>query len=98
MSFNIGSTTTSTASCLHETGHSLGLDHPKNPDVVMAPNYGGVRTGLTAGDIAGIQAIYGARTPDPYQRIGQGLSFSTPIDVSAGLSGIQSGPWSPPPR
>ena len=28
-----------------------------------------------------------ARAPDPYQRIGQGLSFSTPIDVTAGLSG-----------
>ena len=87
MNFNIGSAYDVYSVLLHETGHSLGLDHPKNPNVVMTPNYGGVRTGLTAGDIAGIQAIYGARTPDAYQRIGQGLSFSTPIDVSAGLSG-----------
>ena len=87
MGFNIGSTYDVFSVLLHETGHSLGLDHPKNPNVVMAPNYGGLRTGLTAGDIAGIQAIYGARAPDPYQRIGQGLSFSTPIDVTAGLSG-----------
>jgi hypothetical protein len=87
MGFNIGSSYDVYSVLLHETGHSLGLDHPKNPAVVMAANYGGLRTGLTAGDIAGIQAIYGPRPPDAYQRVGQGLSFSAPIDVSAALSG-----------
>lgn len=86
MDFNFGSAYDLFSVLLHETGHSLGLDHPKNPDVVMAANYGGVRTGLTDGDIAGIQAIYGARAPDAFRRLGQGLSFSTAIDLSAGLS------------
>jgi hypothetical protein len=87
MDFSIGSSYDVFSVLLHETGHSLGLDHPRSPDVVMSPNYGGIRTGLTAGDIAGIQAIYGPRAPDAYQRLGEGLSFSSPIDVSAALSG-----------
>jgi hypothetical protein len=67
---------------LHETGHSLGLDHPDNPSVVMAPRYGGVRTGLTTADIAGIQAIYGPRSPDDYHQRGVGVSFAAPIELS----------------
>jgi hypothetical protein len=86
MNFNIGSTYDLYSVLLHETGHSLGLDHAKNPSAVMFENYGGLRTGLTAGDIAGIQAIYGARPLDAYQQAGQGLSVSAPIDMSAALS------------
>jgi hypothetical protein len=52
----------------------------------MAPVYGGVRTGLQPGDIAGIQAIYGARTPDSYQSQGMGVGLSAPIDLSASLA------------
>ena len=52
----------------------------------MSPVYGGVRTGLQAGDIAGIQAIYGARTPDAYQSRGLGVSLASPIDVTASLA------------
>ena len=40
---------------LHETGHSLGLEHPDNPDAVMLATYNGVKAGLDAGDIAGLQ-------------------------------------------
>ncbi|MDR3621492.1 MAG: matrixin family metalloprotease [Paludisphaera borealis] len=67
---------------LHETGHSLGLDHSTNPVEVMNGTYQGVRTTLAAGDIAGIQAIYGARQLDVYQSKGYGLSSSVPIDMS----------------
>jgi hypothetical protein len=87
MNINIGSTYDLYSLLLHETGHSLGLDHAKNPVDVMYEDYQGVRTGLAAGDIAGIQAIYGARTQDGYQSAGQGLSFAAPIDVSSALSG-----------
>lgn len=70
---------------LHETGHSLGLEHAANPDSVMHGNYGGVRTGLTADDIAGIRAIYGSRTPDIHRANGRGGSFGSAIDVNAGM-------------
>ena len=86
MNFGIGSNYDVYSVLLHETGHSLGLDHPKSTDVVMAANYGGIRTGLTAGDIAGIQAIYGPRVPDSFQQAGKGLSLSSAIDLSASLS------------
>ncbi|MFO0890265.1 MAG: matrixin family metalloprotease [Isosphaeraceae bacterium] len=84
LDFRIGSTYDLYSVVLHETGHSLGLEHPPSPSVVMTPNYGGIRQGLTEGDIAGIQAIYGPRTLDAYQRNGQGLAGS-PIDASAAL-------------
>jgi hypothetical protein len=86
LGFKIGSTYDLYSVLLHETGHSLGLEHPPNPNVVMAPNYGGVREGLTAGDIAGIRAIYGARSLDAYQQQGLGTAPASAIDVSAGLS------------
>ncbi len=70
---------------LHETGHALGLDHSLNPNAVMYASYQGVRTGLQPEDIAGIQAIYGARTLDAYQTQGLGLGWSSAIDVTAGL-------------
>jgi hypothetical protein len=44
---------------LHEAGHSLGLAHSSDPNAVMYAYYH-VATGLTADDIAGIQALYGA--------------------------------------
>jgi Matrixin len=52
---------------LHEAGHTLGLDHSPDPASVMYENYLGPRTGLSAGDIANIQALYGARTPDIFE-------------------------------
>jgi hypothetical protein len=86
LGFNIGSTYDLYSVLLHETGHALGLNHPSNPVEVMSPIYGGVRTGLQAGDIAGIQAIYGARTLDAYQSQGLGVSLASPIDVTASLA------------
>ena len=43
----------------HETGHALGFGHTDSPNSVMYPYY---RFGahLSAGDIAGVQALYGA--------------------------------------
>lgn len=46
---------------LHEFGHGLGLQHSDVSSSVMYAYYGGPRRELTADDIAGIQAIYGAR-------------------------------------
>jgi len=86
MNYNIGSTYDLCSVVLHETGHSLGLDEAPNPAEVMAIDYGGLRTGLEPGDIAGIQAIYGARTLDSYQSQGIGVGFGTPINLSNNLT------------
>lgn len=43
---------------LHEIGHALGLGHSDQPSAVMYPYYK-LSTGLTADDIAAIQALYG---------------------------------------
>jgi Matrixin len=86
MNFNIGSTYDLYSVVLHETGHSLGLEEAPNPAEVMYINYGGVRTGLQPGDIAGIQAIYGPRTLDAYQAQGLGVTFNSPIDLTQKLS------------
>jgi predicted Zn-dependent protease len=51
---------------LHEIGHALGLGHSTVSSAVMWPCYNGVKRSLTADDIAGVQAIYGARAPDAY--------------------------------
>ncbi len=86
MNYNIGSTYDLYSVMLHETGHSLGLNEAPNPAEVMATDYGGLRTGLEPGDIAGIQAIYGARTLDGYQSQGIGGGFGNPIDLSGNLA------------
>jgi hypothetical protein len=90
MSFNIGSQYDLYSVALHETGHSLGLSEAPNPAVVMYQVYQGVRTGLAAGDVAGIQAIYGPRAADLYQARGQGTSFESAIKLSGGLANSAS--------
>ncbi len=72
---------------LHEVGHSFGLKDLPNSPSVEAIRYAGVRPGLMPGDIAGIQAIYGPRTPDAFQSAGRGISASGAIDVTAQLAG-----------
>lgn len=70
---------------LHETGHALGLDHATDPSDVMFARYNGIHAEMTPGAVAGIRAIYGARTADVYQRQGHGLGLASAIDVTAGL-------------
>jgi hypothetical protein len=44
---------------LHEAGHALGLGHTDDPNTVMYPYYR-FGAGLSSGDIAGVQALYGS--------------------------------------
>ena len=63
--FHIGSPIDLYSTFLHETGHALGLAHSTS-GTVMYPQIMGVYGGLTADDIAGIRALYGARRPDSF--------------------------------
>lgn len=85
ITWSLGSGTDLYSGMLHEFGHALGLDHSLTPGAVMSATYGGVRTGLTPDDVAGIQSIYGPRTPDAFQSSGQGVSFATAIDLTPRL-------------
>ena len=75
---------------LHELGHSLGLDHtqssncpaPSGRFALMCPVYVD-QTGLEPDDIAGIQALYGARTEGLTVSVaGRGLVMSSPSGIS----------------
>ena len=44
---------------LHEAGHTFGIGDSTDVSSVMYEDYQGVRTGLAAGDIAALQALYG---------------------------------------
>lgn len=72
---------------LHETGHSLGMAHSTLSTAVMYPTIMGVYTGLSSDDIAGIQAIYGARRPDSFDAAASNDTLSTASVVSLGSSG-----------
>jgi hypothetical protein len=53
---------------LQEVGHALGLDNSPDPASAMFETYLGVRSGLSAGDIANLRALYGGpRTADAYE-------------------------------
>src|SRR5262249_37791837 len=71
---------------LHEAGHALGLAHSLDLSAVMAAAETGVYTGLTADDVAGIQAIYGPRQPDAYDAKASNdtLATATPLALSSG--------------
>jgi hypothetical protein len=76
---------------LHETGLALGLGETTDPTAVMNRIYGGLRTFLEPVDINGIQAIYGPRTPDPLQALGQATSVGSAFDVSGILAATAPG-------
>src|SRR5262249_22975634 len=73
--FYIGSYPDLYSVMLHEFGHSLGLAHSQYSTAVMYPTIMAVYSGLNSDDIAGIQAIYGARRADAYDVAAANDSF-----------------------
>lgn len=83
VNWNLGSDIDLPTVILHEVGHSLGLDHPSETQSIMYERYQGVRPTLASGDVAGIQALYGARRDDSYTLAGIGVSAANPISLAA---------------
>src|SRR5262249_20879997 len=51
---------------LDEAGNIFGLADTTDPTSALYGHYNGVRSGLNATDVAAIQSLYGARTPDAF--------------------------------
>jgi hypothetical protein len=73
---------------LHEAGHVFGLDHNGDPQSAMQGTYG-YHTGLSAGDVSALRALYGARQPDGYEGGRGNDSLASAFDMSKG-SDVQS--------
>jgi hypothetical protein len=84
--FNIGNTYDLFTVAAHEFGHALGLYHSTISSAVMYAAYNTRKSALTSDDIAGVQAIYGARKPDAYDAAGGDDSFQTAANISSQIS------------
>jgi hypothetical protein len=62
---------------LQESGHTLGVGNSPDINSVMYEYYQGVRTGLSAGDVGSIQALYGARHADAFEGLTGNNTFAT---------------------
>jgi hypothetical protein len=75
--WNVGSTYDLQTVAMHEVGHALGLSHTSVNGAVQYGSYNGMKWELDADDIAGIQAIYGARQNDVFDAVLSNDSFTT---------------------
>jgi hypothetical protein len=66
---------------LQEAGHAFSLPNSTDTSSVMYEYYQGPRSGLSAGDVASIQALYGARTPDQYEGATGNDSLATATEL-----------------
>jgi Matrixin len=83
LTFNIGSTFDIYTVAMHEFGHALGMYHSALNTAVMFPTYGSVKSGLSADDISGIQAVYGgARVADAYNNANHSSATAAVITSS----------------
>ena len=70
---------------LQEAGHALGLDNSTSIASVMYEYYRSAQAGLSAGDIAAIQALYGERVADAYDLKDSNGTIAAATDYRATL-------------
>jgi hypothetical protein len=70
----------------HEFGHALGMTHSTDATAVMYGTYNTRKTDLGSDDIAGIQSIYGARTPDQYDTGAGNNTIGTAADITSQIN------------
>jgi hypothetical protein len=78
------------AVALHGAGLTIGLGETTDSATVMYPTIESAYTGLTADDIAGAQAIYGARKADAYEGSTGNNTLATAYLLSLDNSGAFS--------
>src|SRR5439155_5581909 len=71
---------------MHEIGHGIGFNHSFVDPAVMEGGLWGTYPGPYADDIAGVQAMYGARKPDAFdaQAPNDTLAAATPLTLYYG--------------
>src|SRR5262245_15777407 len=84
--FPIGSIPDLGSIVMHEVGHGLGFNHTLVDPAVMEGGLWGTYAGPYADDLAGVQAMYGARRPDAYDAAAANdtLATATPLTLSYG--------------
>lgn len=70
---------------LQESGHSFGINNSDDPASVMYEQYANTRMGLSAGDIAGIRSLYGARTADLFEGLFGNSTMETATTYAGAL-------------
>jgi hypothetical protein len=75
---------------VHEVGHSLGLADNLDPTSVMYEYANGAHTGPSAGDIAAVQAIYGARPMDSTTGYTGSPTSATQLGAFQSIAGVLS--------
>jgi len=76
---------------LHEIGHVIGLDHTDDPDTIMYVSDISDLSGLTAGDIEGVQTFYGAAdNAQPSQPVPKPPTSKPPVIVYAATRGADT--------
>lgn len=83
-----GTGTTLNQVALHEFGHALGLGLSNDASAVMNLRLGVSNTSINASDLAGINAIYGAKPTAPVAHIAASIPGSDTVTVSGGNIGI----------
>jgi hypothetical protein len=86
--FAIGSMPDLASVIMHEVGHGIGFNHSLANPAVMEGGLWGVYLGPYADDVAGVQAMYGARKPDVYDAAAPNDTLATATGLTLSYGGI----------
>jgi hypothetical protein len=86
--FAIGSMADLASVVMHEVGHGIGFNHSLASPAVMEGGLWGTYPGPYADDIAGVQAMYGARKPDIYDAAASNNTLGTATGLSLSYGGV----------
>ena len=86
--FPIGSTPDLSSVMMHEVGHAIGFNHSLVDPAVMEGGLWGTYAGPYADDVAGVQAMYGARRADAYDAAASNNSLAAATALTLAYGGV----------